>query len=156
MEQIFIQRLRQDAVLPCRATPQSAGLDLCACIEKPISLLPDETVLVPTGLAAAPARPDVALLIFARSGLASKSGIALANGVGVVDSDYRGEICVALRNFSQTPFIITPAMRIAQMVAAPVFLAEICETASLPNTLRGSGGFGSTGISAPHLKKHQE
>lgn len=140
------QKLHDSAVLPQRATPQSAGADLCACLERSVEIPAGGTVLIPTGLAVQPSKPDVALLIYPRSGLASKHGITLANAVGVVDSDYRGEIKVPLHNLSQTPFCIEHGMRIAQLVVTPVLFPEIQEVQQLEETQRGSGGFGSSGL----------
>ncbi len=138
-------KLRDKAVIPQRATSGSAGMDLCACLDEPVTLLPHEIRLIPTGLSAAPERSDVMLMICARSGLASKHGIALANGVGIVDADYRGEICVALINQSNAAFTVTDGLRIAQLIVTPVILPDIREAETLPETERGSGGFGSTG-----------
>ena len=142
---LTFRKLRDKAVIPQRATSGSAGMDLCACLDEPVTLLPHEIRLIPTGLSAAPERSDVMLMICARSGLASKHGIALANGVGIVDADYRGEICVALINQSDTAFTVTDGLRIAQLIVMPVILPDICEADTLPETERGSGGFGSTG-----------
>lgn len=142
---LTFRKLRDRAVIPQRATAGSAGMDLCACLDEPAVLEPHEIRLIPTGLAAAPDRSDVMLMICARSGLASKHGIALANGVGIVDADYRGEICVALINQSESAFTVTDGLRIAQMIAVPVLLPEIGTSDILPETARGSGGFGSTG-----------
>ncbi|MCQ2408473.1 MAG: dUTP diphosphatase [Oscillospiraceae bacterium] len=138
-------KLRDKAVIPRRATAGSAGMDLCACLDEPVTLQPHEIRLIPTGLSAAPERSDVMLMICARSGLASKHGIALANGVGIVDADYRGEICIALINQSNSAFTVTDGLRIAQLIVTPVILPDICEADTLPETERGSGGFGSTG-----------
>ena len=143
--QLIFKRLRDGAKIPVRATESSAGMDLSACLEADVVIPPHEIRLIPTGLAAAPARSDVMLMLCARSGLASKQGIGMANGVGIVDADYRGEICVPLINQSDVPFTVTDGLRIAQMIAVPVILPEIAEAASLPETDRGSGGFGSTG-----------
>lgn len=142
---LTFQRLRAEAVIPKRATGASAGLDLAACLEEPVIIPPHEIRLIPTGLAAAPERSDVMLMLCARSGLASKHGIGMANGVGIVDADYRGEICVPLINQSDTPFEITNGLRIAQMIVVPVVLPEIMTADTLPGTARGTGGFGSTG-----------
>ncbi len=143
---LYFQKLRENAVLPKRATPQSAGADLCACLDAPVVIPAGETVMIPTGLAVQPSDPQVALLIYPRSGLAAKHGITLANAVGVVDSDYRGEICVPLHNLSGSDFTVTPEMRIAQLVVTPVLFPQITETDVLDETLRGSGGFGSSGL----------
>ncbi len=138
-------RKRENAVVPVRATSGSAAVDLCACVEDEIVLSAGESLLVPTGIAIELPSSDMAAFIFARSGLSTKFGIALANGVGVVDSDYRGEICVALRNFSSEDYIVKKNERIAQMVIMPVLALPFMEVSSLSDTARGEGGFGSTG-----------
>lgn len=140
-----IKKLNENAVVPHRATSGSAGLDLSACIDTDITIEPGEIKLIPTGLSAAPDNENCALMIYPRSGLASKHGIALANCVGVVDSDYRGEIKVPLINHGKDAFTVTQGMRIAQLVVTPVLLPEIIETDELDETDRSSGGFGSTG-----------
>jgi dUTP pyrophosphatase len=143
---LTFKRLRENAKLPARATEASAGMDLSAAVAEPVEIPPHEIRLIPTGLAAAPARRDVMLMLCARSGLASKHGIGMANGVGIVDADYRGEICVPLINQSDVPFMVTDGLRIAQLIVVPVILPEITESDILPETDRGSGGFGSTGV----------
>ena len=143
---LTFKRLRENAKLPARATEASAGMDLSAAVAEPVEIPPHEIRLIPTGLAAAPARRDVMLMLCARSGLASKHGIGMANGVGIVDADYRGEICVPLINQSDVPFTVTDGLRIAQLIVVPVILPEITESDLLPETDRGSGGFGSTGV----------
>ncbi len=142
---LTFQKLSDAAVIPQRATPFSAGLDLSACIPEDVTLAPHEIRLIPTGLAAALDTTDAMLMLCARSGLAAKHGIGLANGVGIVDTDYRGEIRVALINQSGTAFTVTPGMRIAQLIVVPVLMAEVAEADTLPDTERGAGGFGSTG-----------
>jgi dUTP pyrophosphatase len=142
---LTFKRLREGAVIPKRATAASAGLDLSACLDAPVIIPPHEIRLIPTGLAAAPDRTDVMLMLCARSGLASKHGIAMANGVGIVDADYRGEICVPLINQSETEFEVTDGLRIAQLIVVPVMLPDIETAETLPETDRGAGGFGSTG-----------
>ncbi len=139
-----VRRVRPQAVLPVRATPGSAGLDLHACIEEPLTLEPGQRAMIPTGLAAAIPQ-GVAGMIYARSSLGTKYGIALSNGVGVVDSDYRGEICVGLCNFSAEPYTIQPGERVAQLVLQPVLCLPVQEVDILDETSRGEGGFGSTG-----------
>ena len=129
--QLQIQRLRPYATIPTQATAGSAGYDLYAALEAPVSIPVGEIVRIPTGIAAAPDRKDVALFIMARSGLASKHGINLANGVGLVDSDYRGELLVPLMNLGKEPFSVEPGMRIAQLVVLPVLR---CGTASRNGT----------------------
>ena len=145
MNTIEFKKVREQAVVPQRATSGSAGLDLRACMDKPMTLLPNVPVMIPTGLAASLPCSDMAAMIFARSGLAVKHGIALTNGVGVVDSDYRGEICVGLVNLSKEPYTIEPQERIAQLIVMPVCMLAAKEVEELPQTQRGSGGFGSTG-----------
>ena len=139
-----IKRLRPGAVLPRRATPESAGLDLCACLEQELTIHPFELVRVPTGHAIQ-LEPGTVGHVYARSGLASKFGVTLSNCVGVIDSDYRGELQVAMTNHSQTPYTIRPGDRVAQLVVSPVFLPEVEETEELDGSERGTGGFGSTG-----------
>lgn len=144
---LYFQKCNAQAILPKRATPQSAGFDLSACLGEPVTLEPGQRALIPTGLCAAPmSDTPVALLLYARSGLAIRHGITMANSVGVIDADYRGEICVPLINLSQEPFTITHGMRIAQLIVTPVLLPDILETDTLPATQRGTGGFGSTGL----------
>lgn len=144
--EVKIKKLNEKAIVPHRATTGSAGMDLHACIDEPITIKPLERVLIPTGIATALPSNDYAIFLFARSGLGIKHGIALANGVGVVDSDYRGEICVGLQNSSDTSFTINPNDRIAQMVVMPVCSPEIATVDRLDETERNSGGFGSTGV----------
>lgn len=141
-----IKKLREDAVMPSRATGGSAGFDLCACADEPITLKSGSITVIPTGISAEPDSDDVAMLIYPRSGLSTKFGISLANCVGVVDSDYRGEICVPLINHGNADFTVEPGMRIAQLVITPVIIPELELTDSIGETSRGSGGFGSTGI----------
>lgn len=141
-----IKKLNENAVIPIRATEYSAGADLFACIENPVTIKKGEIVRIPTGISAEPEDKNIMLAIFARSGLASKFGITPANCVGIVDSDYRGEIAVPLINLGNSDFVIEKNMRIAQLVAIPVIFPEITETDSLSDTKRGSDGFGSTGI----------
>lgn len=143
---LMVERLRPTAILPQRATAGSAGYDLCACLDAPVVLQCGAIARIPTGLAVAPDTTDAALLIFARSGLAAKHGICLANGVGLIDSDYRGELLVALINLGGAAFEITHGMRIAQLVVTQVAYPQLFETDALPDTARGTGGFGSTGI----------
>lgn len=142
---IKVKKLNENAVIPTRATEGSAGADLYACIEAPVTIHPGELVKIPTGIAIEPESSELAVFLFARSGLGVKHGICLSNGVGVVDSDYRGEICVGLCNVSDKEYTVQPQERIAQMVVMPVIFADIIETETLGDTVRGSGGFGSTG-----------
>ncbi|MBQ3603177.1 MAG: dUTP diphosphatase [Clostridia bacterium] len=143
--EIKFKKLRENAKIPQRATPGSAGLDLCACIDEPITLAGGGHALIPTGLAIALEDSGYAAMIFARSGLAIKHGIAPANCVGVVDSDYRGEICVGLINQYEESYTIEPGERIAQLVVMPVCNAPTVEVTEIDETERGAGGFGSTG-----------
>ena len=142
--QISVRKVRENAQLPYRATEQSAGYDLFAALEAEVTLSPGERALIPTGLAIAIPDPHFGGFIFARSGLSSKKGIALSNGVGVIDADYRGEICVAVTNFSDCPYTISAGDRIAQMLFLPVEQADFVLADTLDETERGSGGFGST------------
>ncbi len=131
--------------LPQYATDGSAGLDLPACLESPQVVAPGARVKIPTGIAIEIPHRHIAGLIFPRSGLATKHGLSLANAVGVIDSDYKGEIIVAVLNQGENEYIIKPGDRIAQIVFVPVFKAIIEETDELKETSRGTGGFGSTG-----------
>ena len=140
-----IKKLRDNAKIPFRATPGSAGMDLYACIDEAVTIEPQKIVVIPTGIAIGLESPDVVALIYARSGLGIKHGIAPANCVGVIDSDYRGEVCVGLVNQTDVPFTVQPDDRIAQMVIAPVELPVIEVVDELDATERGTGGFGSTG-----------
>lgn len=145
METLKIRKVSENAIIPKRATGGSAGLDLCACIDAPITLQGGETALVPTGLAIELPSADYGAFIFARSGLAIKHGIGLLNSVGVIDSDYRGEIKVGLINQINEAYTIEPGERIAQMVIMPVSMMPVEEVDTLGETDRGAGGFGSTG-----------
>ena len=139
-----MKKLREGAVLPQRQTEGAAGYDLSACLEAPVTLQPGEGYPFPTGLAAEIPQ-GYAGLVFCRSGLGVKHGISLPNCVGVIDSDYRGELVVPLRNFGDGTYTIQPGERIAQLVIMPVLLPEIVEVEELSQTQRGQGGFGSTG-----------
>ena len=145
MEILKIKKVRENAKLPTRATSGSAGLDLYACIDEPITLNKGDKVVVPTGIALGLDDPLYAAFIHSRSGLAIKHGLALLNSVGVIDSDYRGEVCVGIIKLTEEPYTIQPFERIAQMVIKPVELPEIVEVQDLDDTDRGAGGFGSTG-----------
>ena len=144
-EKLKIKKLNKNAVIPTRATPGSAGADLYACIEEAVTIRPGELKKIPTGIAIELSGNDCAAFLFARSGLGVKHGITLSNGVGVVDSDYRGEICVGLCNVSDEEYTVQPLERIAQMVIMPVVCAAIVECEELSETERGEGGFGSSG-----------
>lgn len=146
MSEIFkVRRLRESAKLPFRATEGSAGMDLYACIDSPVTLGAGEKAVIPTGIAIELPSAELAAFVFARSGLAIKHGIGLLNGVGVIDSDYRGEICVGVVNQLAEPYTIATDERIAQLVIMPVSLINPVEAQSLDDTARGEGGFGSTG-----------
>ena len=143
--EIKIKKLRENAKIPKRATAGSAGMDLYACIDEPITLAPGQLAIVPTGFAIALPDNSCAAFLYARSGLGVKHGICLSNGVGVIDSDYRGEICAGLCNVSDKPYTIEPDERVCQMVIAPVLTPDVVEVSELDDTDRGEGGFGSTG-----------
>lgn len=130
---------------PFYASAGAAAMDLHACLDGPVTIGPGELVRIPTGIAIALPSPEYMALVFARSGLGVKHGIALSNGVGVIDSDYRGEIQVGLTNLSNTPYTIAPGDRIAQLSVVPVVQVNPVPAADLDETDRGSGGFGSTG-----------
>lgn len=131
--------------LPRFATGGAACMDLCACIESPLTLAAGQRALVPTGIAIALPSADYVALVFARSGLGIKKGVCLSNGVGVIDSDYRGEIGVGLVNLGDEPYTIQPGDRIAQLMVVPVVQPTITVVDELDETDRGAGGFGSTG-----------
>ena len=141
---VNIKKLNENATVPTYASPYAAGADLYACIDSDVTINPGETVLIKTGIAIE-LPVGYAAFIYARSGLASKRGLAPANKVGVVDCDYRGEIMVALHNHSLTEQTVSPNERIAQMVIAPYITAEFNVVDTLSETVRGEGGFGSTG-----------
>ena len=138
-------RIGQDIPAPHFATAGAAAMDLCACIDSPITLAPSERTLVPTGIAIALPSADYVALVFARSGLGIKKGICLSNGVGVIDSDYRGEVGVGLVNLSEESYTVQPGDRIAQLMVVPVVQPQITLCDTLDKTERGAGGFGSTG-----------
>ena len=145
MKVLKIKKVRENAKIPTRATAGSAGLDLYACIDEPITLNKGDKAVIPTGIALGLDDPHYAAFIHSRSGLAIKHGIALLNSVGVIDSDYRGEVCVGVVKLTEEPYTIQPFERVAQMVIKPVELPEIVEVEELDDTDRGAGGFGSTG-----------
>ena len=138
-------RIGQDIPAPHFATAGAAAMDLCACIDAPITLEPSQRTLVPTGIAIALPSAEYVALVFARSGLGIKKGICLSNGVGVIDSDYRGEVGVGLVNLSEESYTIQPGDRIAQLMVVPVVQPQITMADTLDETERGAGGFGSTG-----------
>ena len=139
-----VKLLKENAVMPKRATALSAGLDLFACIDSDAVINPGQTVKIPTGIAVS-LPSSTAGLIFARSGLAVREGLVPANCVGVIDEDYRGEIIVAVYNHSENAAVIRNHDRIAQLVITPVLYEDVTEAQELDDTKRGSGGFGSTG-----------
>lgn len=142
---ILDPRLGRDFPLPEYATPGSAGLDLRAMLQEELILEPGQTVLIPTGLAIHIADPGLAALILPRSGLGHKHGIVLGNLVGLIDSDYQGELMVSCWNRGQNAFTITVGERLAQLVLVPVVQARFELVGQFDDSLRGSGGFGHTG-----------
>ena len=144
MDAIRVKKLKDKAIMPTYGSTEAAGADLYACIDEPISIQPGESVFVPTGLAMELPK-GYAGLIYARSGLACKRGLAPANKVGVVDSDYRGEFMIVLHNHGSITQTIQHGERIAQLVITPVFTPGFIEIDELSDTERSSGGFGSTG-----------
>ena len=136
---------RMKEQLPGYATPGSAGLDLRACLETPLTIKPGETHLVPTGLAIHIADPGYAAMILPRSGMGHKHGIVLGNLVGLIDSDYQGQLMVSTWNRGQTEFTLNPMERLAQLVIVPVVQARFNVVDDFPSTQRGAGGYGSTG-----------
>ena len=133
------------AKAPAYATAGAAAADLCALLDEPLTLAPMQRTLVPTGLAIELPGPECVALVYARSGLSIKHGLTMANGVGVVDSDYRGELRVPMVNLGSEPYTIAPGERIAQLCIAPVWQAAFVQADALNDTDRGAGGFGSTG-----------
>ena len=144
MNTIRVKKLNPNAILPTYGSAEAAGADLYACLSEPLVVLPGEVAWVSTGIALEVPK-GCAGLVYARSGLACKRGLAPANKVGVVDADYRGEVMVALHNHSNSVQEVAPMERIAQLVVAPFLKAEFVETEELSETVRGEGGFGSTG-----------
>ena len=131
--------------LPKFATAGAACMDLCACIDAPVTLEAGARALIPTGIAIALPSADYVALVCARSGLGIKQGVCLSNGVGVIDSDYRGEIGVGLVNLGQSAYTVQPGDRIAQLMVTPVVQPTVVQVSALDDTDRGTGGFGSTG-----------
>jgi dUTP pyrophosphatase len=142
---ILNPRIGKDLPLPKRATAGSAGLDLRACLDAPLELAPGATQLIPTGLAIHLADPSLAAVIIPRSGLGHKHGIVLGNLVGLIDSDYQGELMISCWNRGTTAFRIEPGERIAQLVVVPVVQVEFDVVESFAASDRGAGGFGHTG-----------
>ena len=141
---VRVQLLREGAALPVYGSKNAAGADLCACLDEPVTIQPGETKMLPLGLAIEIPEGYVGLA-HARSGLASKRGIAPANKVGVIDSDFRGEMMAALHNHGSVPQVIEPGERVLQLVITPCVQAVFTEAAELSETGRGEGGWGSTG-----------
>lgn len=141
---VKITRLSDKAILPDYQTKHSAAMDMAACIDEPITLQPMERRVIPTGFAVA-IPEGYEIQVRARSGLSLKHGITTANGIGTVDSDYRGEMGAIMINLSDTPFVIEPGMRIAQMLLAKCEKVELEEVDELDETERGANGYGSTG-----------
>ena len=144
MAKVLIKRLDPAVKLPMYKTNGASGMDLIAFINKPINIKPKTSSLIPTGLSIAFSK-DYEIQIRPRSGLAAKNNISVLNTPGTIDSDYRGEIKVILYNHGNNDFAINNGDRIAQMILAPVVKIELEETNNLPETIRGKGGFGSTG-----------
>ena len=145
MTEILIKRLSQDIPLPKYETDGSSGMDLAANVEKIIEIEPGKSVIIPTGIALSIPK-NFEIQIRPRSGLAAKNKISVLNTPGTIDADYRGELKVILINLGDKSFVIENGLRIAQMVLCPVVKAKLKEVNSLEDTLRGSGGFGSTGV----------
>ncbi len=144
MDAIRVKKLKPNAILPTYGSTEAAGADLYACLEETVIIQPGESAFIPTGLAMELPK-GYAGLIYARSGLACKRGLAPANKVGVVDSDYRGEFIVVLHNHGSAPQEVSHGERIAQLVVTPVFTPGFAQVEELTDTERSAGGFGSTG-----------
>lgn len=142
---ILDPRLGREFPLPEYATAGSAGVDLRACVDAPLHVQPGQTVLVPTGMAIHIADPKLAAVILPRSGLGHKHGIVLGNLVGLIDSDYQGQVMVSCWNRGDTPFVIEPGLRLAQLVLVPVVQVDFDIVADFDASQRGAGGFGHTG-----------
>ena len=142
---ILDDRVGASIPLPSYATDGSAGMDLHACLDEPITIEPDQTILIPTGLAIHIADPGIAATILPRSGLGHKHGLVLGNLVGLIDSDYQGQLFISCWNRSQTPYTIEIGDRIAQLVFLPIVQVSLNPVDSFDNSDRGSGGFGHSG-----------
>ena len=153
MIKVLIKKLNSKAQIPKYKTEGSSGMDLMALVKNPIKIKPNESALIPTGISIAIPK-DSEVQIRPRSGLAAKSSISVLNAPGTIDSDYRGEIKIILFNHGKEEFIVNNNDRIAQMVLMPILKIKFEEVEDLPTTLRGSGGFGSTGKWAKILKKN--
>jgi dUTP pyrophosphatase len=141
-----VSPLFQPEYVPTYATAGAAGMDLHACMKEALTIEPGGRERVPTGIAIGLPGPETVALVYARSGLAWRHGLGLPNGVGVIDSDYTGEVQVLLTNFGHEPVTIQPGDRVAQVVFAPVYVAQLVQVDELAETGRGRGGFGSTGV----------
>lgn len=144
MNEIRVKKLSDKAILPTYGSAEAAGADLYACLEETVTIQPGETFWIPTGISLEIPK-GCAGLIFARSSMGAKRGLAPANKVGVIDSDYRGEVRVVLLNHSNQPQVVEPGERVAQLLIAPVLTPGFVEVQELTDTQRGTGGFGSTG-----------
>lgn len=143
--QVDIKVLDSRVSLPAYKTLGSAGMDLCAVIDEPLTLAPNEVKLVPTGIAVHLDNPNFVAMIMPRSSMGHKNGIILGNSVGVIDSDYQGQMMMSLWNRSDTPFTIEPMERVAQLLIMPVMQVSFNQVEQFPASERGEGGFGSTG-----------
>lgn len=143
---ILDDRFRGEWALPAYGTEASAGLDLRAALEEPLTLAAGDTALVPSGLAIHIADPGLCAVVLPRSGLGHKHGIVLGNGTGLIDADYQGPLMISVWNRSQFPFAIAPGDRIAQLVLLPVVRAELNVVDTFEDSARGAGGFGHTGV----------
>ncbi len=155
MTEVKIKKVRSGASLPAYATDGAAAVDLFAALDAPLTLSPGERRLIPTGIALSIPKDTVAVLS-ARSGLSAKKGITAANGIGVIDSDYRGEIFFSAVNLSDEPYTVGPGERVAQLMLLPVCTMKFLLSEELDATERGEGGFGSTGKSAADLEKGRQ
>ncbi len=144
MDQIKVKLLRDGAKMPAYGSAEAAGADIYVCIDEPVEILPGQTAMLPTGFALEVPK-GCAGLIYARSSMGAKRGLAPANKVGVIDSDYRGEVKVALHNHSLETQTVQPGERVAQLLITPVYTPGFVQAAELDDTARGAGGFGSTG-----------
>lgn len=142
---VKIKILKNGTQIPEYATAGSAAVDLRSAADDDVTINSGERALIPTGIAIAPENADVVAVLAARSGLSVKHGITVTNGIGVIDSDYRGEICVSLCNVSDKPYTVVRGERVAQLMFMPVLQANFIPTDELDSTDRGAGGFGSTG-----------
>ncbi len=139
------EKIGKEIPEPFYATSGAAGMDLPACIDEPVTIKARARAKIPTGIAVALPSNEYAALVYVRSSLGFKKGVTLSNSVGVIDSDYRGEIFVSLNNISDEDYTVMPGERIAQLIVTPVVIPEISVVDELPETQRGEGGFGSTG-----------